>query len=1110
MSSLKIASINIGGCSSSKRQNAVFNYIRASNFDIVGLQEVSFNTRANDFTVLSNKGPNNLGTALILKRDLAYSDVVKQPEGRIIRADVGDRTIINVYAPAGSAKREERAHFFREILPVYVTSAKYPVILFGDFNAVEEVADKTRKGRASALVCKALVDLISSSGLVDVWRKLKGAEKGYTFLYKGKGGTGSSRLDKFYINPTILKTVKDIQSKETTISDHKCLTIDAIFGVDKGSRIKTGLWKLNSAILKEDDFKREFQDFWDDVIIHPLKNDNIQKWWSTIFKARFKNLCIEYCRNRTKLIRETRQFYQACLEEISEEINMGLDRWEEYNNYKRCFKTWENNVMQGVLMRSRNHQNVEDEPPSTFHVRKERTNGQKSRIERIQSENGDTYSDSCSINREIGLFFKKIFQNEGHNDEVRKRVDGMFMEGLTDKSNFMDNQLTGEVISLELKSAVFSKKKNKSPGADGITYEFYQEFWPVVKETFLALVNNVLTEKQILPSQGSALIRLLPKTKKAVLVKDFRPISLLNTDYKIISSVLANRLQSTLPVVIENNQSGGVPGRRIHTNLFAYRDSIQLTADKSAKGALVSIDLEKAYDLVDRNLLWRIMQRMGYPQDFISMLRTVYSLTEMSFLNGGKIATTIQSLNGLRQGCPLSMHLFVLYIEPLLIKIEKDLEGIKVFNEKLCCRAFVDDVTVFVSSDQDISKLEIILENFCIWSNSRVNKTKSGIMGIGAWSNKRDWPIPWLQTVTTLKALGIPFETDITATEMKTWDSVKNSIIGILQDNYKRRLTIFQRISFVKSYALSKALHIAQVLACPKKIAQAINSAISKFIWGGKVERTKQGVVLQRSEKGGLDSLHVGIFFDAILAKSIFKILNGSSGPEKRMLQFWLSFPLRDTIRHLYKGNASPKAVLKIPGYLVGFVLTMKELKKDGLINGEEDSLNHKVIYNQRVKQLQCEGKLTPRLTNIDWNNVWKNSRKLPHQLREVMFMFNHDILPTMERRKRMNPRLDDKCARCKVGIESSLHAILECPTNKEVVTWLSNQLTKLGVAGNLTNLIRLDHKPNHKAALLVASFVLLMWEHSRGNRELKIDEVEERWKEERRKLEAGEKKTSY
>jgi hypothetical protein len=340
------------------------------------------------------------------------------------------------------------------------------------------------------------------------------------------------------------------------------------------------------------------------------------------------------------------------------------------------------------------------------------------------------------------------------------------MEGLTDKSNFMDNKLTGEVISLELKSAVFSKKKNKSPGADGITYEFYQEFWPVVKETFLALVNNVLTEKQILPSQGSALIRLLPKTKKAVLVKDFRPISLLNTDYKIISSVLANRLQSTLPVVIENNQSGGVPGRRIHTNLFAYRDSIQLTADKSAKGALVSIDLEKAYDLVDRNLLWRIMQRMGYPQDFISMLRTVYSLTEMSFLNGGKIATTIQSLNGLRQGCPLSMHLFVLYIEPLLIKIEKDLEGIKVFNEKLCCRAFVDDVTVFVSSDQDISKLEIILENFCIWSNSRVNKTKSGIMGIGAWSNKRDWPIPWLQTVTTLKALGIPFETDITATEM--------------------------------------------------------------------------------------------------------------------------------------------------------------------------------------------------------------------------------------------------------------------------------------------------------------------------------------------------------
>ena len=227
---------------------------------------------ANDFTVLSNQGPNNLGTTLILKRNLALTDVVKQPEGRIIRADVGDMTVINIYASVGSDKREERAHFFREILPAYITSAKYPIILFGDLNAVEEVADKTRKANASALVCKALVDLISAFRLVDVWYKLKGAEKGHTFLYKGKAGTGSSRIDKFYTNPRIKKTATIIQ----LIRDHKCLIIDAIFGMDMGIKAKTGLWKMNSAILKEDYFKCEFHDLWGSVTAHPLKRENIQ------------------------------------------------------------------------------------------------------------------------------------------------------------------------------------------------------------------------------------------------------------------------------------------------------------------------------------------------------------------------------------------------------------------------------------------------------------------------------------------------------------------------------------------------------------------------------------------------------------------------------------------------------------------------------------------------------------------------------------------------------------------------------------------------------------------------------------------------------------------
>ena len=100
-------------------------------------------------------------------------------------------------------------------------------------------------------------------------------------------------------------------------------------------------------------------------------------------------------------------------------------------------------------------------------------------------------------------------------------------------------------------------KKNKSPGGDGIIYKFNQKIWTTVNDTLLELANDILIEKEMLPSQGSAVNRLLPKKNNAVFVKDFRPISLLNMDYKIISSILSNHLKDTLLIVIESVNKWG-------------------------------------------------------------------------------------------------------------------------------------------------------------------------------------------------------------------------------------------------------------------------------------------------------------------------------------------------------------------------------------------------------------------------------------------------------------------------------------------------------------------------------------------------------------------------
>ena len=106
-------------------------------------------------------------------------------------------------------------------------------------------------------------------------------------------------------------------------------------------------------------------------------------------------------------------------------------------------------------------------------------------------------------------------------------------------------------------------------------------------------------------------------------MSEFRPISLLNCDYKIMASILARRLRQSLPATIGPHQKGGVPGRLIFDNLCLFRDVIQFVDDRGCHdsnssttgimGALVAVDFEKAYDLVNRDVLWKILDVMGYP-----------------------------------------------------------------------------------------------------------------------------------------------------------------------------------------------------------------------------------------------------------------------------------------------------------------------------------------------------------------------------------------------------------------------------------------------------------------------------------------------------------------
>ncbi len=173
-----------------------------------------------------------------------------------------------------------------------------------------------------------------------------------------------------------------------------------------------------------------------------------------------------------------------------------------------------------------------------------------------------------------------------------------------------DKQLCEENISGdELKTIMKSFKKNKSPGNDGITIEFYEKFWDLIEEDFVGCFQDVFKEGLLSTSQRQAIITLLEKPgKDRSLIKNWRPISLLNVDYKIVSKVLATRLKQVLPTVIHSDQSGYIPNRYIGETIRLIQDMMEYTKVKAI--LLILLDFEKAFDSIEWKFLEMTLQKI--------------------------------------------------------------------------------------------------------------------------------------------------------------------------------------------------------------------------------------------------------------------------------------------------------------------------------------------------------------------------------------------------------------------------------------------------------------------------------------------------------------------
>ena len=197
---------------------------------------------------------------------------------------------------------------------------------------------------------------------------------------------------------------------------------------------------------------------------------------------------------------------------------------------------------------------------------------------------------------------------------------------------------------------------NKSPGSDGVPVEFYSCFWSFLGPDLVVTLDYSYTYGSMSDTQRRGIIRLLFKKDDPLELKKWRPISLLKTDYKICTKVLANRLRNVLPRIINKDETCSIPDHSIYENLFLLQDTIDFAQHKHLSAAIISLDQEKAFDRVNHKFLHRVLTRFNFgPRRWVNV---VYNDITSNVINNGWLSLPFHLKRGIGQGCPLSPLLY--------------------------------------------------------------------------------------------------------------------------------------------------------------------------------------------------------------------------------------------------------------------------------------------------------------------------------------------------------------------------------------------------------------------------------------------------------------------
>ena len=359
------------------------------------------------------------------------------------------------------------------------------------------------------------------------------------------------------------------------------------------------------------------------------------------------------------------------------------------------------------------------------------------------------------------------------------------------------------------------------------------------------------------------IIVILPKPNKPRdLLKSYRPITLLNVCYKIISATIANRLKIVLQKMIDPCQSAYLKGRFIGDNIRMVYDVVQRMKQDDTSGILLNLDIESAFDSVSWAFIKSVMKARNFPPYIISWFETLYADSFSRVLYNGHLSSKIKLERSCRQGDALSCYLFILVMDVLAKRINsnKEINGIKIGQEEHKVLMYADDTVCLVEpKERCITELFQELGWFAKFSGLKPNLDKTQAMWIGsslgdATRFERNFNLQW---VRELKILGVAFENSLSSmTEI-----YKEKVCQMKSERAQwmnRNISLPGKVTIIKSLLVSKISYLFLTIPNPnEEVLKELNKTFYSFLWHGKGEKIKRNTLIKDPVNGGIGMLDV-------------------------------------------------------------------------------------------------------------------------------------------------------------------------------------------------------------------------------------------------------------